>query len=408
VRLLNVNSYHYRRGGSDAVYLDHAALFESRGHDIAYFSMRHPMNLASPWDRFFVEELEFGGDYSLLEKLRMASKVVYSFESQRKLGALLDTFEADIAHLHCIYHHLSPSILPTLKQRGVRTVMTAHDLKLACPAYKMMNAEGICEKCRTGSVVNVVKNRCIKGSLAASAIVAVESGLQRYMDTYRRHLDAVVAPSRFFKAKLCEWGWPEEKIHYVPNFVDPGAVPNKSASGPYFLYFGRLAPEKGVSTLIQAAARAGSTLVLAGTGPEEERLRGVADKLNADVTFVGFVAGDPLRKLVRDARAVVLPSEWYENAPMSLLEAFSQQTPCIGARIGGIPELIEEDVNGMTFRSADVDELTESLARFASFSETRRHEMGLAARQMVVERFSRDRYIDGMTTVYRTLGVDLL
>src|SRR5262245_1560421 len=150
--LLSVNSYHYRRGGSDAMYLDHAALFESEGWHNAFFSMRHPANLPSPWSRHFIDELEFGGDYGLLRKIGMAGKVVYSFEARRRLRGLLAEYRPDIAHLHCIYHHHSPSILSVLKQAGVPMVLTAHDLKIACPAYKMLNATGVCERCKTGSV----------------------------------------------------------------------------------------------------------------------------------------------------------------------------------------------------------------------------------------------------------------
>ena len=152
-RLLNINNYHYRRGGSDVVYLEHASLLETQGWSNSFFSMHHPKNLATPWSKYFVEELEFGHDYSLLKKLGMAGKAVYSFEAQRKIRALLNEFQPDVAHLHCIYHHLSPSILPVLKSYGVPVVMTAHDLKIACPAYKMLNSTGVCERCNNGSVL---------------------------------------------------------------------------------------------------------------------------------------------------------------------------------------------------------------------------------------------------------------
>ena len=211
-RLLSINTYHYRRGGSDVIYLDHAGLMEQAGWSNAFFAMHHPNNLETPWSRHFIDELELGHAYSPWQKLTMASKVIWSFEAQRKLRGLLEEFRPDIAHLHCIYHHHSPSILSTLSEAGVPAVMTAHDLKIACPAYKMFNSTGVCERCREGSVLNVVRHRCIRGSLAASAIVAAESGLHRWLDTYRKHLAKVVVPSRFFMQKFIEWGWPADRF----------------------------------------------------------------------------------------------------------------------------------------------------------------------------------------------------
>ena len=132
-RLLNINSYHYRRGGADAVYFDHAELMQTLGWDTAFFAMHHPENDVSEWSKYFVDEIEFGNAYSARDKLVKASKVVWSFEAQRRLEQLIGDFKPDVAHLHNIYHHLSPSILSTLKQAGIPVVLTAHDLKLACP-----------------------------------------------------------------------------------------------------------------------------------------------------------------------------------------------------------------------------------------------------------------------------------
>ena len=246
-RLLSANSYHYRRGGSDVVYLDHAALLTELGWENAFFSMHHPKNMETPWARYFVDELEFGNAYSVADKARMAMKVVYSMEARRKVLSLVADFKPDIAHLHCIYHHLSPSIIPALRGAGVPVVMTAHDLKIACPAYKMLNRTGVCERCKDGSLLNVVKYRCVRDSLAASAVVAVESMVHRGLDTYRKHLSAVVVPSRFFMNKFVEWGWPQDKFRYIPNYVDATRFEPDPSPGAYFLYFGRLALEKGVA-----------------------------------------------------------------------------------------------------------------------------------------------------------------
>ena len=168
--LLNINNYHHRRGGADAVYLDHAEVLAAEGFEPAYLSMHHPRNEPTPWSRYFVDEIELGHEYPPLQKVAKATKVVYSREAQRNLRRLLADHRVDVAHLHNVYHHLSPSILPVLHDAGIPTVLTAHDLKLACPAYRMYNRTGICEACNGHTVLNVVRNRCINESLAASAV----------------------------------------------------------------------------------------------------------------------------------------------------------------------------------------------------------------------------------------------
>lgn len=406
-KLLSLNSYHYRRGGSDAVYFDHAELFEQLGWTNAFFSMQHPKNQPTPWSRHFVEELEFGHAYGLRQKFAMASKVIYSFEARRKLRGLLAEFRPDVAHVHCIYHHLSPSVLPLLRDQGVPVVLTAHDLKIACPAYKMLNATGVCERCKTGSVLNVVKHRCVRDSFAASAIVAAESALHNRLQTYRRQVSKVVAPSRFFLEKFVEWGWPREQLAYIPNYVDATRFTPQYAPGDYLLYFGRLAPEKGVHTLLRAAAKTGMPLKLAGTGPEDASLRALAVQLGAPAEFVGFTAGADLHALIGGARAVVLPSEWYENAPMSVLESFALGKPVVGARIGGIPEMIEPGENGWAFESGDVAALAEVLAQVRSMPDARLAQMGRAARASVEMRFARKGYVDAMLALYAGLGVKI-
>jgi glycosyltransferase involved in cell wall biosynthesis len=404
-RLLSINIYHYRRGGADCVYLDHAALMEGLGWDNAFFSMHHPNNLPSAWSDYFIEEIQYGHEYSLSEKIVKATKVVYSFEAQRRLRRLIQDFRPDIAHMHNIYHHLSPSILPVLKKAGIPSVMTAHDLKIVCPNNKMLTQRGVCERCKVGKYYQVVLNHCVQNSLAASSIIMIESYLHRWLDSYRRNIDRIVVPSRFFIDKFVEWGWSRSLFTYVPNFVDAGSFRPEFEPGKYFVYFGRLSFEKGVATLIRAAAAAGVPLRLVGTGPAENELRTLARDLGGPVEFVGYRTGADLHDIVRSSRAAVLPSEWYENAPISILESFALGKPAVGARIGGIPEMVRRDESGWQFRSGDVEELAGVLAEVAATADPVVAELGRNARRLIEAEFNRDRYVRAMLEVYGDLGV---
>lgn len=404
-KLLSINNYHYRRGGSDVVYFEHAALMESQGWENAFFSMHHPKNFPTPWEDYFVEELEFGHAYGVLDKAVMASKVIYSFEAKKQLKRLLADYPADVAHLHCIYHHLSPSILSTLHDHGVPTIMTAHDLKIACPAYKMLNETGICEKCKDGSFLNIVKHKCLRNSLGASVVVALESSLHHKLNSYKKYLTKVAVPSHFFMNKFIEWGWSADKFTYIPNYVDSTQFIPEYTPGDYFLYFGRLAPEKGVATLIKAVKKAGVKLKIAGTGPVEQELHHLQDELQADVEFLGYRAGNDLHQLIQQSKAVILPSEWYENAPMSLLESMAFGKPLVVANIGGIPEMIEQGETGWMFTSGNVDELSDLLSSIQGMPADVVSQYGKASRALVVERFNRDNYVNAIQNLYASVGV---
>lgn len=405
MNLLSLNSYHYRRGGSDAVYFSTSEMFERAGWNVAYMAMKHPKNVPSPWEKYFAEEIEYGFDYSLPRKLVLASRVIYNTEAQDRLDELLNVFPPDVAHAHCIYHHLSPSVLQLLRRRGVPVVLTAHELKTVCPAYAMRNHNGICEECKSGSYLPLLRNRCIKGSLSASLVVYFEAVLQRSMNTYRDCVDMVVCPSQFYLEKLAEWGWRREQLCYIPNFFDTGRALEAAPPGKRLLYFGRLSPEKGLATLVKAAKNAGVSLDLVGDGPMRQELEALAEGAS-DIKFLGYLSGDSLWNKLRDCRAVVLPSEWYENAPMSVLEAYSFGKPVLGSRIGGIPELIEEGRTGWCFESGDVEELSARLYDVVALDDDRLTGMAEACNEFVGSRFSRERYFESLNTLYRRL-IDL-
>ncbi|MEM9038299.1 MAG: glycosyltransferase family 4 protein [Actinomycetota bacterium] len=407
--LLNINKFHYRRGGADIVYLEQSRLLRDRGWRVAEFSMHHPENLESEWSRYWVDEIDIDGDYSVVDRVVRAGRVVWSGQARNRLERLLDDVDVDVAHAHNIYHQLSPAILPLLHGRGIPTVLTTHDLKLACPAYQMMTHDGVCERCKGGRLHQVVAQRCIKGSRAASAIIFAEAAAHRLMKTYQRSVDRFVSPSRFYIDKFAEWGWDRERFAHIPNHIAPHeftpADPVVDGAGEAFVYFGRLSPEKGVETMIRAAARADVPLWLVGTGADADRLHDVAAEVGADVEFCGYLTGAPLHDRIRRARVNVLASEWYENGPVSVLEAYALGTPLLGARIGGIPEFLREGETGVSFESGSVDDLADAMGRLRDLPDAEIVEMGRAGRRWVEVDFTADRYIERLLGLYDELGV---
>lgn len=402
-RLLAINNYFYRRGGAESVFLDHIDLFEAAGWEVVPFAMQHPANLPSAWSEYFVSEIEYGGTGGPLTKVRQATKVIYSLEARRKVRALIGRAPPTIAHAHNVYHHISPSIFGALKAQGVPLVMTAHDLKLACPAYKMLSQGRVCERCLGGRIHNVLLRRCVKESIVVSGLVLLETLVHRSFGLYRNTIDRLIAPSRFYRDKLVEWGWDAGRVAYIPNSIDAKAYSPATHEGDYVVYAGRLAPEKGLATLVRATALARQRLVLAGSGPEEQTLRKLAGELGADVAFTGYLDRPELKRVIGEARALVLPSEWYENAPISVLEAYALGRPVIGTRIGGIPELIADGETGSLVEPGNAAMLAEALAGLASLPSSARAAMGATGRDWVAREFSPGNYRDRTMALYEAL-----
>jgi glycosyltransferase involved in cell wall biosynthesis len=205
--------------------------------------------------------------------------------------------------------------------------------------------------------------------------------------------------------KFDEWGFDPRQFVHIPNFVDVDGMQPGHECGDRILYVGRLSREKGLATLIRAAAAARVGITLVGTGPEADALGSLAQSLGADVRFAGFLAGRELHDAIRAARAVVLPSECYENAPLAVLEAYALGKPVIGSSLGGIPELVRRGETGFVFEAGAVDELAATLRAVADAAKATIEEMGRAGRSLVEREYAPWRYVERMHELYRELGV---
>jgi glycosyltransferase involved in cell wall biosynthesis len=401
--LLSINNYFYPRGGAEVLFLEQNRMFEDIGWQVVPFAMRHSNNLPTPWASYFPDEIEFGRSYGLGTQLLHAQRVIFSLQARRRMRELLEHVRPRIAHAHNIYHHLSPSILPMLRKRGIPIVMTIHDLKLACPAYTMMADNRPCERCRGGKIHNVAVHRCIKGSLALSSLVMLETFVHRLFRLYEANVSRFVVPSRFVLEKLVQWGWPRDRFAYIPNFVDLERFRPGAEIGDRFVYCGRLDNLKGVGTLVRAAALARQPLTLVGRGPEDVRLRKLSEEMGADVRFLGHLTKDALVAVIQSARAIVIPSECNENAPLALLEGYAAGRPVIGSRIAGIPELVRERETGVLYPAGDVEALAAALEEFARLPDARLAEWGRAGRLWVEQDFNAATYRDRLVALYESL-----
>lgn len=374
MRILQVNKFHYPRGGADKYYLELGRTLEVSGHQVAYFSMKHPKNIASKWSQYFVSRLSFN-EGGFLDKLKTPGRIIYSLEAKKKFSHIIKDFKPDVIHIHNIYHQLSPSILDVARQAKIPVVMHVHDYKLICPNYQLFAHGKICEACKPNKYWQCVKKRCFKNSCFKSSLAALEMHLHHNVwQIYRKNIDLFITPSQFMKNKLVEFSWPEDKIKVIVNPFSADLinqdVPAQSKSD-YLLYFGRLSQEKGLETLITAAKLSQQKIKIVGSGPEENNLRTQVAKQKASVEFLGFKEGNELRDIILGAKAVVVPSIWYENMPLSMLEALSLGKVVIASKIGGLPEIIKDGENGYLFEAGSAQDLTRafSLLETANLNE---------------------------------------
>ncbi|MGA1576997.1 MAG: glycosyltransferase [Steroidobacteraceae bacterium] len=402
IRLLSINNYHYVRGGAEKVFLEQNKELRHAGMQVAEFCMKHDLNQPSPWDRFFVSNLEFDYNDRALTKLLKAGRVLWNRESKKQLNGLIRAFSPTIVHVHNIYHHISFSILPVLKDHGLPVVITLHDLKLLCPSYTMYRDGQVCQKCAGGSYWNAVRYACVKNSRLGSLVAAADNFLARTLGVVDRNVDAYIVPSQFYRQLFIEHGIPSRKLFYIPNFTQRNDLATASTVSDRFLYFGRLSREKGVHLLIHAASSAGVKLSIAGSGAEEPKLRQLSRNLNVDCDFLGHVTGIELQEAISKCRAVIVPSIWYENAPLSALEAMKSGKIIVASRIGGISELIKEGQTGFLFEPNDVQALTQALTRINGMSEDEIAMMEDNCRSSA-QKYTVDAYIQNVKVLYTNL-----
>jgi glycosyltransferase involved in cell wall biosynthesis len=290
--------------------------------------------------------------------------MLFSTPVYRRLRERLRVWKPDVAHLHNIYHQLSPSVLLALGEAGVPCVLTAHDYKLVCPSYSLHDGRTECFACRGHRYWNVLRRGCSRQGPAGDFALAVEATVHHFQRVYERHLNAIIAPSRFVRDRLVEGGFDATRVCVMPNAIPVAQYESHPEPGDYLLFVGRLSYEKGLPTLLAAAKQLPNVpLWLAGDGPLRAELEQQAAGL-PHVRFLGSLPHAEVRRLLQRCRAVVLPSVVPENCPLSVLEAFASGKPAIATRVGGVPELFEPEPTGLTVPAGDPNALAAAMRQF--------------------------------------------
>jgi glycosyltransferase involved in cell wall biosynthesis len=404
MRVLHVDKFLHRTGGAAAYMFDLAEQQRRRGDVVEFFSMQDDRNVESAFADLLPPHVQLEpAPPGVVARARVAATMVWSRRAERAMAEVVERFAPDVVHCHNIYHQLSPSILRPLERGRVPVVMTVHDYKPVCPSYRLHDGDGVCTACVGHGTHHAALRACKDGSRTASAILAVESGIHRATGAYGR-VDRFICPSRFLADTLRAGRFYPERLRVVPNFVDATAVQPRRGAGDGFVYVGRLSHEKGVDLLIDAVARAGVQLTVVGDGPERDTLRVLADRVApGHVIFTGHLGREAVMTTVGSARAAVLFARWHENMPMSILEANAASVPMVVSDLGGLPDLVDDEVTGHVVPHGDVDALATVLRRLDSdpgWSER----LGAAARTVVFDRYGVQTHLAAVDGVYDEAG----
>lgn len=401
MKILMVNKFHYLKGGSEKYYFELAKILREKGHEIAFFSMQNEKNIKTDCKEYFVDSIDLNSNNKT-----KALEVIYSKQNKKKMQEALDEFKPDIVHINNFQRQLSSSIIEAIKEKNIPIVFTAHDVQAICPAITMLDSDkNICEKCKKGKYINCIKKKCIKDSTLKSVLGAIEGYYYRYKKIYTKKIDYIITPSEFYKQKLVEDGIPKEKIEAIHNFVELEEYDIETQDEGYALYFGRLSKEKGILNLIEAFSKTKmGILYIAGEGPEKENIeKFIKEKdLSERIKLLGFLKSNEMKKCISKSKFVVVPSIWYENCPYSVMETLAIGKPVLGADIGGIPELVKNNENGLIYKYDNIDELSEKMQQFFENTDLT-NKMGQNAKENVKKLYSKEIHYDKIIKIYQKL-----
>lgn len=382
LRIVACHNYYQQRGGEDQVFEDEVALLRSKGHVVVPFTRT-------------------SGPVHGIEILPAAVGTIWNRSAAHALAETVAAENADIVHFHNWLPLISLAAPIAARRAGAAVVQSVQNYRFACPKGTFFRDGRICESCLGRGVPwPAVQHGCYRDSRAASALVAGALVTHRTLGTMSNTIDAFVAASDFTARKVASAGLPADRILVKPNFLapDPGIG---SGSGGFAMYLGRLSPEKGIATLLDAWDRLPDPvpLKIAGTGP----LQGLVEQTAArrdDIEYLGFADDDVVDLTMKSAAFLVLPSVNYEGFPKTIVEAFARGTPVVASRLGAMQEVISDGITGRHFTAGDASDLAETVTEI-HLEPAPLERMRIAARQAFLDRYTADHNYAIMMDVYR-------
>jgi len=406
MNILLANWTWYPSGG-DWTYINHIkTVLQENGHMIIPFSMQDERNEQTSYSKYFIQNIEYkelNKNKNLRNNYTVLTRAIYSREAKHKLEQLLTENVVDIAQLSNIHNYLTPSIIPVLKKRGIPIVWRVLDYKLICPNTTFVSGERICESCKNKLFIMCTLKKCKKDSFRASFVASLEAYIYSFLGYYK-YVDMYLFQSEFSRNKFIEYGFDSNKTAIIKNPLDTTNIVPSYSHKDFILFLGRLEKNKGIYTLFRAMENLPEIrLKIIGDGKEYynciEYIR--QHQLN-NVELLGAKWGEELNLILAQAAFTIVPSEWYEVSPYSLLQSFALGKPVIGTNIAGIRDLINDGLNGLLFKMGDYSDLKDKI-RLLYNSKESIVTMGKNAKATVDKYHSYDHYYKETMSIFQNL-----
>jgi glycosyltransferase involved in cell wall biosynthesis len=394
VKILLVNKYWYIRGGAERIVFATKKVLEDAGHTVEVFGMHHEKNILSR--PFFAEYIDYK-ETNIIKKLKYSFRFIYNRQAKKQFEQVVKDFKPDVVHMHNIYHQLSFSLLSVTKKYKIKTMMTLHDYKLLHPNYSLFK-DGQILKPMTKSYWKCLFRPCYESRLK-NILVICEAYVRKWLKLVDS-IDYFLCPSQWMYDLMGKHGYATDKLVYVPNVVEKSKVKRVKRTDTV-LYFGRFSKEKGIDILLEAAKQTPDiSYICIGTGPMKKEIQQKIDEEEIrNVELKSWMDKEKLNIYIAQARIVVVPSIWYENAPLSILEALDMGKIVIGTNIGGIPELLSSK---FTVRINDASALATRIEEWYNKSEEERKKEEVKIKRKA-QKFSEKKYLANLEGIYKNM-----
>lgn len=364
MRIALVNYRYFVSGGPERYLFNIKELLERQGHEIVVFSIKNSRNEPSSFENYFLDSI--GDDVyfedtkkSLSMVLKSFSRMFYSFEAKRKFTQLLRDTKPDLVYIIQYHNKISPSVIFAARSLGIPVVHRISDMQYMCPnALFYSSNRGICEDCLHGKRLSCIKQKCVLDSRIYSTIKAAAKLFHDIIGVPKK-IDAFVVPAKFTLNRLNEYGIPANKLHHIPTFFNLKETNPEVDYQPFALFVGRIIPQKGLSTLVEAFANTDMRLKIIGgcTDNYIDTLKQSISNQKHNIEFLGEMKFDQIKEYLRNCMLTIVPSELYDNFPNSVIESFAFKKPVVATNIGSLPELVEDGTTGRLFNYKDVNHL---------------------------------------------------
>ncbi|PWK22386.1 glycosyltransferase involved in cell wall biosynthesis [Arcicella aurantiaca] len=369
--ILQIHNQYIYKGGEDSVFDNECEMLRKKSHHVIKLTANN-------------------------ENIRNIIKCRKEFYEQ--LDKILLTEKIDVAHIHNIYHIIGNKIFEVLAKHKIPIVQTLHNFRFLCPAGLFLDNQGnICEKCSNGNFSPCVLKKCYQTSYVKSLGMAYLSKGGR--SVVNQYVNQFIALNTFSRNKFIQNGFNESTISVKSNFLSTTQL-HKENKSEYFLYVGRLSHEKGIKTLIEAFIGSNFPLVIAGSGSDDylNPLKKLTEK-SKNIQFVGYVSGQEKEELIRNAIALIIPSNCYENFPMSILEAYRNQKSVIVSNIGGLPSIVKDGNTGLLFEVGNSNSLKNAVNLMTVHNNF--NKLGQAGYSYFLENFTEERNYKQLIEIYQ-------